>query len=72
MTLQFFSPILGTDSFQKADIIGMSVAATKWNYQITDHNEIPEIFKKAFEIASNGRPCAVLIDITKDSQVGMM
>lgn len=50
----------------------MSVAATKWNYQITDPNEIPEIFKKAFEIASNGRPGAVLIDITKDAQVGMM
>ncbi|AJI52173.1 hypothetical protein DA46_1894 [Francisella tularensis subsp. holarctica] len=45
----------------------MSVAATKWNYQITDPNEIPEIFKKAFEIASNGRPGAVLIDITKDA-----
>nr|WP_230478157.1 thiamine pyrophosphate-binding protein [Francisella tularensis] len=72
ITGQVFSPLLGTDAFQKADIIGMSVAATKWNYQITDPNEIPEIFKKAFEIASNGRPGAVLIDITKDAQVGMM
>lgn len=72
ITGQVFSPLLGTDAFQEADIIGMSVAATKWNYQITDPNEIPEIFKKAFEIASNGRPGAVLIDITKDAQVGMM
>ncbi|WP_150466205.1 biosynthetic-type acetolactate synthase large subunit [Francisella sp. SYW-9] len=72
ITGQVFSPLLGTDAFQEADIIGMSVAATKWNYQITDPNEIPEVFKKAFEIASNGRPGAVLIDITKDAQVGMM
>ncbi|MDE4980559.1 thiamine pyrophosphate-binding protein, partial [Francisella tularensis subsp. holarctica] len=50
----------------------MSEAAPKWNYQITDPNEIPEICKKAFEIASNGRPGAGLIDITKDAQVGMM
>ncbi|MED7789307.1 biosynthetic-type acetolactate synthase large subunit [Francisella sp. 19X1-34] len=72
ITGQVFSPLLGTDAFQEADIIGMSVAATKWNYQITDPNEIPEVFKKAFEIASNGRPGAVLIDVTKDAQVGMM
>nr|WP_231138830.1 thiamine pyrophosphate-binding protein [Francisella orientalis] len=48
ITGQVFSPLLGTDAFQEADIIGMSVAATKWNYQITDPNEIPKIFKKAF------------------------
>ncbi|MED7820159.1 MULTISPECIES: biosynthetic-type acetolactate synthase large subunit [unclassified Francisella] len=72
ITGQVFSPLLGTDAFQEADIIGMSVAATKWNYQVTDPNEIPEVFKKAFEIASNGRPGAVLIDVTKDAQVGLM
>ncbi|MFC4892957.1 biosynthetic-type acetolactate synthase large subunit [Pseudofrancisella aestuarii] len=72
ITGQVFSSLLGTDAFQEADIIGMTVAATKWNYQITDPNEIPYIFKKAFEIAKSGRPGPVLIDVTKDAQVGMM
>ncbi|MCF6776182.1 biosynthetic-type acetolactate synthase large subunit [Thiotrichales bacterium 19X7-9] len=71
ITGQIFSDLLGTDAFQEADIIGMTVAATKWNYQITDPDEIPDIFKKAFEIAKNGRPGPVLIDITKDAQVGL-
>ncbi|MDA0910131.1 MAG: biosynthetic-type acetolactate synthase large subunit [Proteobacteria bacterium] len=72
ITGQVFSSLLGSDAFQEADIIGMTITATKWNYQITDPNEIPAIFKKAFEIAQNGRPGPVLIDITKDAQVGMM
>ncbi|WP_119329270.1 biosynthetic-type acetolactate synthase large subunit [Cysteiniphilum halobium] len=72
ITGQVFSSLLGSDAFQEADIIGMTVTATKWNYQITDPNEIPSVFKKAFEIAQNGRPGPVLIDITKDAQVGMM
>ncbi|QLE79286.1 biosynthetic-type acetolactate synthase large subunit [Francisella sp. Scap27] len=72
ITGQVFSSLLGTDAFQEADIIGMSVAATKWNYQITDPNEIPEVFKKAFEIAKSGRPGPVLIDITKDAQTALM
>ena len=72
ITGQVFGSLLGTDAFQEADIIGMSVAATKWNYQITDPNEIPEVFKKAFEIAVSGRPGPVLIDITKDAQTAFM
>ena len=72
ITGQVFSSLLGTDAFQEADIIGMTVTATKWNYQITDPNEIPSIMAKAFEIASSGRPGPVLIDITKDAQVSMM
>ncbi|WP_192484003.1 MULTISPECIES: biosynthetic-type acetolactate synthase large subunit [Cysteiniphilum] len=72
ITGQVFSSLLGSDAFQEADIIGMTITATKWNYQITDPNEIPSVFKKAFEIARNGRPGPVLIDITKDAQVGMM
>ena len=72
ITGQVFSSLLGTDAFQEADIIGMTVASTKWNYQITDAKEIPMIMRKAFEIAKNGRPGPVLIDITKDAQIGMM
>ena len=72
ITGQVVSPLLGTDAFQEADIIGMSIAATKWNYQITDPSEIPQMIKKAFEIAKSGRPGPVLLDITKDAQVAMM
>lgn len=60
--------LLGTDAFQETDIIGISTPVTKWNYQITEASEIPEIFAKAFYIARSGRPGPVLIDITKNAQ----
>ncbi|MDC1235129.1 biosynthetic-type acetolactate synthase large subunit [Flavobacteriaceae bacterium] len=60
--------LLGTDSFQETDIIGISTPVTKWNYQITEASEIPEILAKAFYIARSGRPGPVLIDITKNAQ----
>lgn len=69
ITGQVFSPLLGTDAFQETDIIGITIPITKWNYQITDASEIPEIMEKAFYIARTGRPGPVLIDITKDAQV---
>ena len=59
---------MGSDAFQETDIIGISTPVTKWNYQITRAEEIPEIFAKAFFIAKTGRPGPVLIDITKDAQ----
>ena len=71
ITGQVASHLLGTDAFQEADIIGMSITATKWNYQITKPEEIPYILKKAFKIAKSGRPGPVLIDITKDAQTGL-
>ena len=68
ITGQVPSHLLGSDAFQETDIIGISTPVTKWNYQITDVNEIPEIMSKAFYIARSGRPGPVLIDITKDAQ----
>ena len=59
---------LGTDAFQEADAIGITLAATKWSYQITAADEIPWVIPRAFEIARAGRPGPVLIDITKDAQ----
>jgi acetolactate synthase-1/2/3 large subunit len=59
---------LGSDAFQETDIIGISTPVTKWNYQITDVAEIPEVMAKAFYIARSGRPGPVLVDITKDAQ----
>jgi len=60
--------LLGTDAFQETDIIGISTPVTKWNYQITEASEIPEVLAKAFYIARSGRPGPVLIDITKNAQ----
>ena len=60
--------LLGSDAFQETDIVGISTPVTKWNYQITNASEIPEIMAKAFYIAKSGRPGPVLIDITKNAQ----
>jgi acetolactate synthase-1/2/3 large subunit len=68
ITGQVASHLLGSDAFQETDIIGLSTPVTKWNYQITNASEIPEIFAKAFYVAKSGRPGPVLIDITKDAQ----
>jgi acetolactate synthase-1/2/3 large subunit len=64
--------LLGTDAFQECDLIGISMPVTKWNYQVMDPNEIPEIIAKAFYIAESGRPGPVLIDITRTAQSDMM
>lgn len=68
ITGQVASHLLGSDAFQETDIIGISMAVTKWNYQVTRPEEIPEAIAKAFYIAKSGRPGPVLIDITKDAQ----
>ena len=54
--------------FQETDIISMAKPITKASFQILDGNEIPQIFEKAFEIALEGRPGPVLIDIPMDIQ----
>lgn len=69
VTGQVFSHLLGSDAFQEIDVIGCTTSITKWNYQITDVKEIPEVMAKAFYIANSGRPGPVLIDITKDAQI---
>ena len=70
ITGQVASPLLGTDAFQESDIVGMSIPVTKWNYQVTTPEEIPEAIAQAFYIANSGRPGPVLIDLTKDAQFG--
>ena len=69
ITAQVVARSLGTDEFQEVDIIGVTMPITKWNYQITSADEIPEIIAKAFYLARTGRPGPVLIDITKDALV---
>jgi acetolactate synthase-1/2/3 large subunit len=70
ITGQVASPLLGTDAFQESDVVGITMPVTKWNYQITHADEIPEAIAKAFHIAHTGRPGPVLLDIAKDAQFG--
>jgi len=69
ITGQVFAHLLGTDAFQETDVINITTPVTKWNYQITDAEEIPEVIAKAFYIARSGRPGPVLIDISKNAQI---
>lgn len=69
ITGQVTRHLLGTDAFQETDIIGISTPVTKWNYQVTEASEIPEVMAKAFYIAKSGRPGPVLVDITKNAQI---
>jgi len=68
ITGQVTRELLGSDAFQETDIVGISTPITKWNYQITRAEEIPEVMAKAFYIARSGRPGPVLVDITKNAQ----
>jgi acetolactate synthase-1/2/3 large subunit len=69
ITGQVYAHLLGTDAFQETDVINITMPVTKWNYQITDAVEIPNILAKAFYLAKSGRPGPVLIDITKNAQL---
>ncbi|TAE47716.1 MAG: biosynthetic-type acetolactate synthase large subunit [Bacteroidetes bacterium] len=69
---QVAKSLLGSDAFQETDIIGITMPITKWNYQITRADEIPEVMAKAFYIASSGRPGPVVIDICKNAGVSEM
>ena len=70
ITGQVHSKLLGSDAFQETDVIGCTMTVTKWNYQVTRAEEIPAVMAKAFYIANSGRPGPVLVDVTKDAQLG--
>lgn len=72
ITGQVASHLLGTDAFQEADILSITMPITKWSCQIIHAHEIPSIIRKAFTIASEGRKGPVLIDITKDAQINSL
>ena len=61
--------LMGTDSFQEADITGMTMPVTKHNYLVTSIERLAETVREAFYIAKSGRPGPVLIDIPKDVQL---
>ncbi len=71
ITGQIISSLLGTDAFQETDVVGITQPVTKWSYQIRRAEDIAPAVARAFYIASNGRPGPVVLDITKDAQVGL-
>jgi acetolactate synthase-1/2/3 large subunit len=66
LTGQVTTPVIGKDGFQEADIVGIMTPVTKYCVQLRDPSEIPSSFRKAFYIATTGRPGPVLIDLPKD------
>ena len=58
--------LLGKDSFQEIDILGVTMPITKYNFIVKDVNKLAGVIRRAFTIAQSGRPGPVLIDITKD------
>ncbi len=72
ITAQVNADKLGTNFFQEADMIGITIPITKWSYQISKAAEIPTVMAQAFHIAQSGRPGPVLISLTRNAQVEMM
>ena len=69
ITGQVPTSLLGSDSFQEADITGITLPITKHNYLVRDTKDLPRVIKEAFHIAHTGRPGPVLVDFAKDMQV---
>ena len=58
--------VIGTDAFQEADTVGITMPITKHNWLITDADDIPRVVREAFHVATTGRPGPVLVDMPKD------
>ena len=70
ITGQVGSAVIGSDAFQETDITGITLPITKHNYLVTRADEIASSLREAFHIAASDRPGPVLVDITKDAQLG--
>jgi len=70
ITGQVGSHLIGTDAFQEADIVGITMPITKHSFLVSNAADIPETLAAAVLIATTGRPGPVLVDITKDAQQG--
>ncbi|MBL3686530.1 acetolactate synthase large subunit [Leucobacter zeae] len=70
ITGQVFSHLMGTDAFQEADIVGITMPITKHSILVKRAEEVPGAIAAAYHLASSGRPGPVLVDITKDAQEG--
>lgn len=72
ITGQVASSLLGSDAFQETDVVGIVHPVTKWAIQVRSAEEIPATIARAFYIAKNGRPGPVVVDLSKDAQLGRM
>ncbi|HOA86570.1 MAG: acetolactate synthase large subunit [Microbacteriaceae bacterium] len=68
ITGQVYSTLMGTDAFQEADIVGITMPITKHSFLVKRAEDVPGAIAAAYEIATTGRPGPVLVDITKDAQ----
>lgn len=66
ITCNVTNALLGKDSFQEIDILGVTMPVTKYNFIVKDGNKLADTIRRAFTIAASGRPGPVLVDITKD------
>ncbi|MHB1042191.1 MAG: biosynthetic-type acetolactate synthase large subunit [Eubacteriales bacterium] len=66
ITGQVPTSMVGTDAFQEVDITGITMPIVKHSYLVKDPGQLPKIIRRAFHIASTGRPGPVLIDLPKD------
>ena len=66
VTGQVAYSVIGTDAFQEADTVGITMPITKHNWLISDAQDIPRIVREAFHVATTGRPGPVLVDLPKD------
>ncbi len=66
ITGQVPSGAIGTDAFQEADIVGITMPITKHNFLVQSVDDIPRTIAEAFHLASTGRPGPVLVDLPKD------
>lgn len=64
--------LLGNDSFQETDVVGITLPVTKWSLQVRRAEDVPHAIAKAFYIARSGRPGPVVLDISKDAQTGLL
>jgi acetolactate synthase-1/2/3 large subunit len=71
ITAQVVAPAIGTDAFQEADIVGITMPIAKHSSLVTDPDEIPRTIAEAFHIAATGRPGPVLVDISKSALTAM-
>lgn len=63
--------LIGRDSFQEVDIVGVTMPVTKHNFIVKDVKELADTLRMAFKIAKSGRPGPVLVDIPKDVQTAL-
>ena len=72
ITGQVSRSVMGTDAFQEIDTLGLSLACTKHSFIVEDPDDLVPILYQAFELAGEGRPGPVLVDIPKDIQMSMV